>query len=172
MRFAEELQQASRLYAALLSSEHEYWDGYGSTAKDNLDTLSRLGLEQYRPMLLSVLQHFDAAQQKRVLKETVSWSVRGLISGGIGKGSTEKAYCNAAVNIRSGAIKNVSQLRTELAPVIASDLEFREAFRKAKVTKGRAGSAGGCNELCELLRWCHKAERLAWPSVEAALYAA
>jgi transposase len=35
-----------------------------------------------------------------------------------------------------------------------------------------AGSDGGCNELCELLRWCHESERLAWSSVEAPLDAA
>lgn len=135
VRFADEIQQASRLYAALLNSEHDFWTDYGTTAKDNVDTLNRLALEQNRPMLLAVLQHFSPAQQKRVLKAAVSWSVRGLVVGGIGGGRTEKAYCNAAVKIRAGAIKTASQLLAELAPIIASDDEFKESFAKARVTK-------------------------------------
>lgn len=135
VRFADEIQQASRLYAALLNSEHEFWTDYGTTAKDNVDTLSRLALEQNRPMLLAVLQHFTVAQQKKVLRASVSWLVRGLVVGGIGGGTTEKAYCNAAVKIRAGTIKTAGQLMAELSPIIASDNDFKDSFAKMGVTK-------------------------------------
>lgn len=135
VRFADEIQQASRLYAAILNSEHEFWADHGTTTKDNIDTLNRLALEQNRPMLLAVLQHFTIPQQKKVLRSSISWSVRGLIAGRLGSGTTEKAYCNAAVKVRSGTIKTAAHLLTELSPIIASDSDFKDSFDKARVTK-------------------------------------
>jgi hypothetical protein len=67
----------------------------------------------------------------------VSWSVRGLIVGGIGGGSTEKAYCDAAVKVRSGEIKNVSDLLSELSPVVPDDKSFHDAFERARISRAR-----------------------------------
>jgi hypothetical protein len=85
--------------------------------------------------LLAVLQHFPDPEKKKLLKSLVSWSVRGLIVGGIGGGTAEKAYCNAAVKIRSGATKTTDDLLVELSPIVPSDNSFEDAFRIASVTK-------------------------------------
>jgi len=134
-RFAEDLEAAARLYAALLSGDHEYWNSWGTTTKNNLDTLNRLGLEQNRPMFLAAMQHFTHAEMTRTLRASVSWSVRGLIVGGIGGGSTEKAYANAAVEIRKGNVKSAQELLGELSNIVPSDEEFKSAFETARVTK-------------------------------------
>ena len=135
--FALALDQAARLYAALLSSSHDYWSSLGATSKENVETLLRLELEQHRPLLLAVMAHFPPAEIRRALRSLVSWSVRGLVVGGIGGGSTEKAYCAAAVKIRAGEIQDSGALFEQLSPIIPSDETFREQFATARVTKAK-----------------------------------
>lgn len=133
--FATEVETAAALYAALLSSDDDYWSTWGTETKDNLDTLNRLSLEQNRPMLLAVLQYFDQKEVKKVLRLSVNWGVRGLIVGGIGGGSTETAYCNAAMAVRSGQVKTAVELLAKLESIVPSDKEFTSAFATARVTK-------------------------------------
>jgi Protein of unknown function DUF262/Protein of unknown function (DUF1524) len=135
--FADELENGARLYAALLNSSDDYWASLGTSGRNNVETLLRLELEQYRPLLLAVMQHFSASELKKGLRTMVSWAVRGLIVGGIGGGTYERAYCDAAVKVRAGTIKNTKQLLNELSPIVPSDDEFRAAFERARVTKAR-----------------------------------
>jgi hypothetical protein len=135
LQFVSQLQSAAGLYSALLSSAHEYWEGLGSSVRENVETLLRLDLEQNRPLLLAALQHFSDTEKKRLLKALVAWSVRGLIVGGIGGGTAEKAYCSAAVKIRAGGIKTTKELRGELTAILPSDSEFDDAFAVARVPK-------------------------------------
>ena len=122
--------------AALISSNHDYWDDFGGTVKENLETLLRLDLEQNRPLLLAALQHFTDAEKKTLLKSLVAWSVRGLIVGGIGGGTAEKAYCGAAVKIRRGRIKTTVELLVELSPIVPSDSDFRGSSRCCASSEG------------------------------------
>jgi len=135
LQFINELGAAANLYSALLSSSNEYWDELGGTVRENVETLFRFELEQNRPLLLAALQHFTDHEKKLLLKSLVSWSVRGLVVGGIGGGTAEKAYCSAAVKIRSGAIKTTAELLVELSAIVPSDAEFKEAFESARVPK-------------------------------------
>jgi len=136
IEFINDLQNAAILYAALISSDHEYWENLGATVKENVETLLRLDLEQNRPLLLAALQHFTDEEKKRLLIAVVSWSVRGLIVGGIGGGSAEKNYCRAAVKIRKGEIKTTSELLSEISIIVPSDDEFKTTFATARVPKG------------------------------------
>ncbi|MDN4474641.1 DUF262 domain-containing protein [Demequina sp. SYSU T00192] len=129
------LQKAAGFYAAILSTEDDFWTGWSSGERANVETLLRLDLEQHRPLLLAAMQHFTQTELKALLRALVSWSVRGLVVGGIGGGTTERAYCDAAVKIRSGEIKTVDETRAELASIIASDDEFRAAFANVRVPR-------------------------------------
>lgn len=135
VEFVAELQRAAALYSALLSSSHEYWEDFGGTVKENVETLLRLDLEQNRPLLLAALQHFTNDEKKSLLKALVHWSVRGLFVGGIGGGTAEKAYCRAAVRIRAGEIKTTRELLNDLSAIVPSDTEFQEAVTAARVPK-------------------------------------
>ena len=135
LEFISQIQQGAALYAALISSKHDLWDDYGGTVRGNVETLLRLDLEQNRPLLLAALQHFTDTEKKTLLKSLVAWSVRGLIVGGIGGGTTEKAYCGAAIKIRRGGIKTTVELLAELSPIVPSDNDFEEALAVARVPK-------------------------------------
>ncbi|MCT9001675.1 DUF262 domain-containing protein [Microbacterium memoriense] len=133
--FAGELEAASALYAALLDPGHEQWSGWGTDTKANVETLNRLGLEQNRPLLLAVLQHFPRNESKKALRLAVGWGVRGLVVGGIGGGTAEKAYCDAAVEVRTGAITSASGLLPALTSIVATDEEFARSFSTMRVPK-------------------------------------
>jgi hypothetical protein len=133
--FADELQKAARLYAALLNTDHEFWASLGTGTKEAVETLLRLDLEQIRPLLLAGMQHFTAAEVKKLIRAAVAWGVRGLIVGGIGGGTYERRYCEAAVKIRSGDIKSVDELFAQLSDLIPSDEEFVSSFAVARVPR-------------------------------------
>jgi Protein of unknown function DUF262/Protein of unknown function (DUF1524) len=133
---SEQIQTASRLYAAIIHSDHEVWSDLGTVDKSNIDVLEVLNLEQNRPLLLAALQHFTPQDISQMLRAMISWGVRGIIVGGIGGGTAERAYCVAAMKVRSGEIKNVTSLRTELANIIPTDDQFRAAFAVARVNRG------------------------------------
>lgn len=133
--FAGEIESAAVLYAALRDSSSSYWAGWGSETKANIETLGRLGLEQNRPMLMAVLQYFSRAEAKKALRLAVNWGVRGLVVGGIGGGSAEKAYCDAALEVRAGRITTAAQLLTPLESIVATDEEFKAAFAVTRVVK-------------------------------------
>jgi hypothetical protein len=137
IEFSQEPVLASRDYAALLNSEHERWSELGTGTEKDLQTLSRLDLEQMRPLLLAVMKHFSNSEIKRTLKALVSWGVRGLIVGGIGGGKTERAYSAAAVKVRRGDMSDTAELLSELSPIFPPDNEFRTSFSKARVTRSR-----------------------------------
>lgn len=134
--FVNGLQRGAILYAALLSSSHEYWNDFGTSTRQNVDTLLRLGVEQNRPMLLAAMSHFSESELKILLRRAVAWIVRGLIVGGIGAGSTETAYSNAAIAIRSGDIKAADGLFQKLSSIIPTDAEFKSALLTTRVTRG------------------------------------
>jgi hypothetical protein len=71
------------------------------------------------------------------LQALVSWSVRGIVVGGIGGGRTERAYAEAAVKVRAGKIKTVADLLKELSPIIPDDDTFIDSFRRARQTRPR-----------------------------------
>ncbi|MEX2324050.1 MAG: DUF262 domain-containing protein [Acidimicrobiia bacterium] len=133
---ALELKQASRLYAAILHSDHDYWSDFPPEVKTNIDVLSRLNLEQHRPLLLAAMQHLTKQELKSALKGLVAWSVRGLIVGGIGGGTAERLYCDAAMKVRAGDVKTAGDIASELSSIVYGDSEFRERFEQARVTRG------------------------------------
>jgi hypothetical protein len=128
VRFVSELHEAAQLYSAILNSDHEFWSTFGTETRAQVETLLRFGLEQNRPMLLAAMQHFPAPELGKLIKATVAWSVRGLVAGGIGGGTTEKAFSDAGINIRSGALKNSEEVFKSVISIIPSDQEFKRAF--------------------------------------------
>jgi hypothetical protein len=133
---ADEMKVASNLYAALLSADHDFWDGYDTTTKRNVRVLGRIPIEQNRSTLLAALQFFDRPSLEDLLKKFVSVGVRGLIVGGIGGGTAEKAYCGAAQKIRSGSASSWSDVKPTVAPILHSDTAFENAFASARVSRG------------------------------------
>jgi hypothetical protein len=133
--FAIELERGSYLYAAILSPEHEFWSEASNTARDRLRTLHLLGLEQFRPMLLSALAHLPLEAVEEILRLLISWNVRLLIVGGLGGGAMENHYCELGKAIRNGEFKSVKEIANRAESFIPNDAIFQESFATARVTK-------------------------------------
>ncbi|HEX3036210.1 MAG TPA: DUF262 domain-containing protein [Thermodesulfobacteriota bacterium] len=135
INFADDLERNSRLYAAIMNSDHEFWTRFGSTAKAHIGTLNLLGMVQIKPLLLAILEHFDQKQVKQTLKLLVSWVVRFQISGTLSSGIFETQFSQRAVEVRRGKIKTARYLISKMKDVVPSDTQFKDAFSTATITK-------------------------------------
>jgi hypothetical protein len=134
LSFAGAMDEVAPLYAGLLNSTHPIWDRWPGI-RPEVDSLLRLGLEQNRPLALAAMQRFDDDELARLLRALVTWSVRGLIVGGIGGGTTERAYAEAATKINSGDIDDTAQVLEQISPIVPSDDEFVRDMGAVRVNK-------------------------------------
>lgn len=136
--FAQELKDASRLYYAILTSDSEYWADFKPTVVNATDVLVELNLEQYRPLMLSVLSTFEKSEIERFIPALVSWVIRGLAVGSLGAGAAETAFSEAARDIRGGKIKTTEEIlsSTRVGNLVPDDSSFEPAFATWKVTRG------------------------------------
>jgi len=132
--FALELDEQAKLYAAIQNPAHPFWRPLGPTARGHMETINLLRMVQIRPLVLAVLARFSDAEAKEALRRMVSWGVRFLIVGGLGGGSLERRYCDAAVKVRKGTIVRAEDLTRELADVVPSDSQFHASFAGATVS--------------------------------------
>jgi hypothetical protein len=134
LTFSRELAENAKIYAALLSPQHEFWQPYGDAARSSIDTLLSLGLKQPRSLLLAVLAKFKPAEVKRVLAYIVACSVRFTIVGQLGSSTLENLYAESAKKVRAGEISTPKELKLLLDKDVPNDIQFEEAFSQARVT--------------------------------------
>jgi hypothetical protein len=134
LSFANTVREDAVIYRAILNPADEAWKNFGSTSKLALANFDRLNLEQIRPMLLALHRHFVPAEIEKATKAILNWSVRGIVGGVIGGGKAETYFCDAAISIRDGSIKNTQQLAIKLKDPIPSDSLFREAMERYRTT--------------------------------------
>ncbi len=133
--FAAELAENARLYAAILNSDHELWQPLGSAARQHVQTLLNLRLEQYRPLLLACLATFPPAELKKALRLLVSWNVRLLVVGGLGGGTMERYYADGGKKVRDGKISKAAELVKYAAAFVPADAQFEASFAAATISQ-------------------------------------
>ncbi|KAB2813102.1 DUF262 domain-containing protein [Pimelobacter simplex] len=131
----KQISQAAPLYTAILDPEQEYWSEFSRDMSESARVLLELGLGQHRPLLLAAMSRFGSEELGILLRGLISWSVRGLIVGGIGGGTTERYYAEAAVAISSGRILTATQVVEQLDPIVPSDAEFNSQFSQRRINK-------------------------------------
>jgi hypothetical protein len=135
--FTEALDVAAPYYAGLLNGSHPVWESWPGIQPVS-ETFLRLGLERNRPMVLAAMEHFDREEFGRFLSAVVNWLVRGLIAGGVVEGGTaEAAFAEAATKISSGEVTKTEDVLDRLDGIVASDRQFMEEFRTARVNRTR-----------------------------------
>jgi hypothetical protein len=87
-----------------------------------------------RPLMLAVLEKFDKKQVERFFRLAVAWTVRRLAAGFRG-GTQEKLFCDVAMEVRSGQLKNVTAILARLGSDVPSNSKFESDFAKLEVTK-------------------------------------
>jgi uncharacterized protein with ParB-like and HNH nuclease domain len=135
--FSQELKDASRIYFALLASDSDFWVDYAASTADAADVLVAMGLEQHRPLLLAVLTKFSRPEVEKFMPAMVSWALRGLVAGTLGAGSAETAFCDAAREVRSGAVTTAAEvlLQKGLDALVPTDAVFEPLFADWRTTR-------------------------------------
>lgn len=131
------LNSSAPLYAALLNPDHNFWNQFPESLRYQVSTLHGLRIAQVRPLLLAGIQKFkeNHAELERFFNSLVNWSVRFLISGGLGGGVLETRYGQAARQVTEGEVESVSELTESLISIIPPDIKFQEDFANAQVRK-------------------------------------
>lgn len=131
LALSTDLDENSKLYAAILNPAHELWSKYGTASRHALTTIRLLRMERLRPLLLSILAAFPVNEVKKSLLYLVSASVRLNLAGG-SAGPVEVALGKAAMKVRSQEIKTTAHLAKELS-IIPGDTVFERSFAVARV---------------------------------------
>lgn len=133
---AAELGQAAPLWASMFERDAAYWEGYSDSAKESLEVLGALKVEQCRPLLLAVMQKFPRAEIEKVLTLLISWSIRWFVVGGSGAGVTERLYAEAAKAVTSENVDTASGISARFVDRVPSDQEFENQFAVMSVRRG------------------------------------
>lgn len=133
-----ELRAAADSYAAISNVDHPIWRGQPTTVRNDLEALQLFGLSQFRPLLLAALDRLEQDQVARLIRMIVAVSVRYSIIGSLGTGNLERAYSDAAIEVRKGkantAAKVFSLLRTRVYP---DDAGFASDFASKTISKAK-----------------------------------
>ena len=133
--FLDQLADYADSYAAILTPTHPKWNNYPSQIPDAINVFRELKVQQIRPLMLAVAQHFDPKEADVAFRSFICWTVRFLISGGMRGGQLEEAYASKAHDVANGNIKTTKDLLNALSNVIPADGEFRVAFSTARVSQ-------------------------------------
>lgn len=129
---AKDLSDSALTYAALDNPSDEFWKEYGPSVRDAIAALQLLKATQIRPLLLSVLEHFQPNEVRRALPMLVCWTVRFMVVGKLGSGPLESGYADRAQEVSGGKITSAMQLYSASKGFLASDGEFEQAFSLAR----------------------------------------
>ena len=134
--FLDTIEAFSGDYVAMLTPEHYKWEDYPQSIRQSVSTLNLLGVTQIRHLMLAVAHHFNKEETAKSFRLFVDWIVRMFIAGSGRIGRVENVYATLAHQINSKIeIRTAKTLAERMAPNIASDREFEEAFARAYVSK-------------------------------------
>jgi hypothetical protein len=133
LTYATRLASDSRIYAAMLNTELDFWNNYGATAKQHMQAIELIGIDRMRPLVLATLSSFEIKEAKKALQMFVAWSIRFLISS-TNWGTLEKQFSEKARQLTSGIIKDAKSLQGAMKPYVPVDADFKSDFSTASVT--------------------------------------
>lgn len=134
LKFCSQLREGAPLYAALLNADQAYWASRPELVP-SAESLLRLGLEQNRPLLLAAMRSFSDKELGSLIAALIGWSIRGLVVGGIGGGTTERAYAEAAVAVSESRAKDTRGVFEYLSTVVPTDEAFSQSFASRRMTR-------------------------------------
>lgn len=134
IQFSTDLQNSARVYTALLSSDHEFWNGYSQKTRESISALNTLGMSQVRPLLLAIIEKFDDKSAATAINKLVSVAVRFQIGGTVGSGPLERIYSETAKGVSDGVLKTPEEIINAFT-TLPSDAIFKQNFASSSVSK-------------------------------------
>lgn len=134
IEFANMLADNVGTFTALLNPSHTLWSDASSRSAMSILNDS-LRIDRIRPLLLSIAVKFHQAEQVKAFRLCVTWAVRYMVVGGIGSGTVEEFYAEAAMQVRNGQIPTAESLAAIMKSKAPDDESFRQAFERASVSR-------------------------------------
>jgi len=135
LELMSELRDAADQYSAMSNVDHPTWKGASSTLRKDLETLQLFGLSQFRPLLLAGLDKMDDSQLEKLVRVIVVLSMRYSIIGSLGTGNIEKAYSDAAVEVRKGKANTPAKVFVKLKYIYPDNEKFEADFSQKAIGK-------------------------------------
>ena len=86
IQLATDLGNTVKVYSALVNTDHDLWQKYDPQVRSRVSTINLLNMSQIRPLLIAILQNFDAPKIEEAFRLLESVAVRFQIVGGVGGG--------------------------------------------------------------------------------------
>ncbi len=134
VQFSTELRDKAKTYSALINTDHEFWNAYDPQVKESVDTLNLLGMSQIRPLLVAILDIFDAKDTRQIFQKLVSVAVRFQIVGGVGGGTLERIYSDTAKSLSERKISTLKEI-IDAFSTLPTDSAFEQAFAVVSISK-------------------------------------
>lgn len=125
-KLASGLASSAERYGSLANPAHPQWRT--TQVRRALTVFQMFRVTTPRPLLLAAIEELAEKTFEAALVAISGWSIRLAISGGLGSGTVEEAYGEAARRVRKGEIGSVAKLKTYLKSTLPSDEEFEAAF--------------------------------------------
>ena len=111
MSYLKELKESIKPYEALSSPDSAYWSGIATDVRDEIVAHRRFSIEAPFAMYLAAQRHWRPVEFCNLIKAGTAWAIRASLVGGLGGGTAEKFYGDAARGISDGTLKNVNDVR-------------------------------------------------------------
>ncbi|MEM9413295.1 MAG: HNH endonuclease family protein, partial [Planctomycetota bacterium] len=131
------LRTSAENYAALYDPEHTTLDLFEGTErakiKSNIEQLVTFNVNQYNPLLLSVLETRHEIFRS-VSSMVVAFAYRYSIIMGQGTGNIEKVFASAAQFVRANSDCSAKDVFDQIKMLYPSDGDFRTSFARKQIT--------------------------------------
>jgi hypothetical protein len=135
VQLLSDLERLAGVYVATYRPDSDRWNGYPTAALKAIKVLALLDLKPFRPLILSIVEKFEASEAAKALALFVSVGVRILIASRTNSGQIEQNCAQTALATYRGEITKTQDLRDRLDPIIPGDADFEEAFRTTASSK-------------------------------------
>ncbi len=137
VQLSRRLRDSSEYYSALHDPEHVTWDLFEgserSRIKANIDQLVTFNVNQYNPLLLSVIEARPEIFGG-VSSMVVAFAYRYSIIMGQGTGNIEKVFASAAQFVRKNPSCSAKDVFDQIKSLYPSDADFRTSFARKQIT--------------------------------------
>lgn len=137
-RFSLELRKAADVYASLYEPSSELWSIFEASEREqvqqHLEDLMLFGVNQYNPLLLSVLDENQTIFPS-VLRMVRTFAFRYSIIMGSGTGNIERTFTDAALFVRNNPTCSAKDVFERIEGLYPSDAEFSDAFAERSITQ-------------------------------------
>jgi len=134
IQLATDLNNTVKIYSALVNTDHDLWQKYDPHVRSRVTTINLLNMSQIRPLLIAILEKFDAEKIAESFRLLESVAVRFQIVGGVGGGTLERIYSDSAKAIFDGEIKTPHEIIAAFT-TLPADSAFKQAFSVAQISR-------------------------------------